>query len=262
MVEAPSSTGSRSFSGRGAATTRTPITRIFVDSVLEPGVTLRLPDEEARHVLKVLRGRSGDAFEIVDASRRLFAAELRGREEAAVLETLCAPEDEVVEVSLYQAVPKGGRMDLLVEKSTEVGVTSIVPLLTERGVVRPRDGKVGRWRRVAEAAARQSLRLHVPDVLDPVSFPAAAQKVGEAGVLLHNAVGLPHLEGVAGAPVSLFVGPEGGWSEEEIRLAGEAGLAFAQLGPYRLRSETAGIVAVARACAAVESLDKNAAGRS
>jgi 16S rRNA (uracil1498-N3)-methyltransferase len=252
VVEAPSSTGSRSFSGRGAATTRTPITRIFVDSALESGVTLRLPEEEARHVLKVLRGQVGEALEVVDINRRLFAAELRGGGEAAILQSLSAPAEDA-EVSLYQAVPKGGRMDLLVEKATEVGVTSIVPLLTERGVVRPRDGKVGRWRRVAEAAARQSLRLHVPDVLEPVGFQAAARKVGEAGVLLHNAAGLPHLEGVADAPVGLFVGPEGGWSEEEITLARAAGFASAQLGPYRLRSETAGIVAVARVRAALEA---------
>ena len=217
-------------------------------------MTLRLPEEEARHVLKVLRGQVGDALEVVDTNRRVFAAELRGGGETAILQALSAPtESEDAEVTLYQAVPKGGRMDLLVEKATEVGVTSIVPLLAERGVVRPRDGKVGRWRRVAEAAARQSLRLQVPDVLEPVNFPAAARKVGEAGVLLHNAAGLPDLEGVAGAPASLFVGPEGGWSEEEIRLARGAGLAVAQLGPYRLRSETAGIVAVARVRAALEA---------
>ena len=215
-------------------------------------MTLKLPEEDSRHVLKVLRGQDGDALEIVDANRRLFAAELRG-EEAAVLEALCAPEGEEAEVSLYQAVPKGGRMDLVIEKATEVGVTNIVPLLTERGVVRPREGKLGRWRRLAEAAARQSLRLHVPDVTEPVDFPEAVRGAGEGGVVLHNALGLPRLEDVAGSPARLFVGPEGGWSEEEIRLAGEAGLAFARLGPYRLRSETAGIVAVARARAALES---------
>jgi 16S rRNA (uracil1498-N3)-methyltransferase len=232
-----------------------------VDSELEPGGILRLPEEEARHIRKVLRGREGDAVEIVDAGRRLFAAELRDGGEAAVLEALSAPEDEDVEVSLYQAVPKGGRMDVVVEKATEVGVTSIVPLLTERGIVSPRDGKLGRWRRVAEAAARQSLRLRVPAVLEPVDLREAVRRVGAGGVLLHNASGLPRLEDVAGDPASLLVGPEGGWSEEEIRLAREAGLAFAQLGPYRLRSETAGIVAVARARAALERRI-NVVGRS
>ncbi len=203
-------------------------------------------------MLKVLRGRRGDALEVVDADRRLFAAELRGGRDAAILEALEAPEEDV-EVSLYQAVPKGGRMDLVIEKATEVGVTRIVPLVTQRGIVEPRGGKVERWRRVAEAAARQSLRMGVPEVLGPVPFAEAARWAGEHGVLLHNGAGLDPLEDVVGSPVRLFVGPEGGWSEEEMRLAGEAGLAFAQLGPYRLRSETAGMVAVARARAALGS---------
>jgi 16S rRNA (uracil1498-N3)-methyltransferase len=238
-------------SGRRAAT-RTPITRIFVDTTLEVGITLRLPDREAHHVRKVLRGRDGDALEVVDASRRLFVAELRGGREATVLEALEAPREEG-EISLYQAVPKGGRMDLVVEKTTEVGVTRIVPLVTERGIVEPGSGKVERWRRVAAAAARQSLRMGVPEVLEPMPFAEALGQAGEAGVLLHNDTGLGTLEDVVGSPVGLFVGPEGGWSEEEVGLAMEAGLALAQLGPYRLRSETAGMVAVARARAALQS---------
>jgi len=183
---------------------------------------------------------------------RLFAAELRGGRDAVVVEELAAPPSHDFEVSLYQAVPKGGRMDLVVEKATEVGAARIVPLLTERGVVNPREGKVGRWRRVAEAASRQSLRLSVPEVAEPVSFESAVSQVGAAGVLLrHNGPGLQPVETVVGSMASLFVGPEGGWSEGELRLADEAGIAFGSLGPYRLRSETAGIVAVTRAFAAL-----------
>jgi len=218
-----------------------------------------LPEEEAHHVLMVLRGRVGDALEVVDADRHLFVAELRERSEATILEVLDAPEEEV-EVFLYQAVPKGGRMDLVVEKATEVGVTKVVPLVTQRGIVEPRGGKVERWRRVAKAAARQSLRMDVPEVLEPVYFAEAARQAGDNGVLLHNAPGLDSLEDMIDSPVGLFVGPEGGWSEEEMRLAREAGLAFAQLGPYRLRSETAGMVAVARVRAALEN--RNVAGRN
>lgn len=223
-----------------------------MDSRLEAGDALRLPEGEARHVLKALRGRQGDVLEVVDADRRLFLAELRGRGEACVLEASEAPDHEYLDLSLYQAVPKGGRMDLVVEKATEVGATRIVPLVTERGIVLPRGGKVERWRRVAEAAARQSLRLRVPEVAEPVHFWQAIRGVGGDGVLLHNAPDLEPLEAVIRDPVSLFVGPEGGWSEDELRDAEEAGLAMAQLGPYRLRSETAGMVAVARARAALE----------
>jgi 16S rRNA (uracil1498-N3)-methyltransferase len=211
---------------------------------------VRLPEGEARHVLKVLRGRDGDPLEVVDADGRLFLAELGAGDEARVLEVLEGYEE--VGLSLYQAVPKGGRMDLVVEKATEVGATKIVPLLTERGLVRPGDAKVGRWRRVAEAAARQSLRMVVPEVAQPVSFSEAVLEAGGEGVLLHNEPDLGPLEAVVSAPASLFVGPEGGWSEEELQAAEEAGLALAQLGPYRLRSETAGVVAAARARAALE----------
>jgi 16S rRNA (uracil1498-N3)-methyltransferase len=224
-----------------------------VDFALEPGGVLELPEGEAHHVFKVLRARTGDAVEVVDGAGRLFAAELRGGSEAAVLAELAAPSVAGAEVTLYQAVPKGGRMDLVVEKATEVGVTSIVPLLTERGVVNPREGKVGRWRRVAEAAARQSLRLGVPFVAEPVRFEQAVLNVREGGVLLHNALGLDPVEALVESPAGLFVGPEGGWSEGELRLAEEAGIAFGGLGPYRLRSETAGMVAVARALAALQS---------
>jgi 16S rRNA (uracil1498-N3)-methyltransferase len=219
---------------------------------LEVGERLRLPASEAHHVSKALRGRAGDALEVVDAERRLFRAELVGDGEAHVLEALAECGEEI-EVSLYQAVPKGGRMDLLVEKSTEVGVTTIVPLLTGRGQVSPGGGKLERWRRVAEAAARQSLRLRVPEIRDPVTFGEAAREVEDGGVLLHNAAGLERLEDVTGSrDAHLFVGPEGGWEEGELRLAGEVGLVLAGLGTFRLRSETAGIVAVARARGVLE----------
>jgi 16S rRNA (uracil1498-N3)-methyltransferase len=84
-------------------------------------------------------------------------------------------------------------MELVTEKATEVGVTRIVPLVTQRGIVDPRGGRVERWRRIAEAAARRSLRTRVPEVLDPVPFVRALKLVGENGVLLHNDSGLDPL---------------------------------------------------------------------
>ena len=231
------------------------ITRVFYSSRLEVGDVLRLPEKESYHVYKVLRGRLGDRIEVVDDTGRLFVAELLKRGEANVVEERTAEDDEGA-VTLYQAVPKGRRhMDLVVEKVTELGVGRVVPLYTERGVVRLEegDGKVERWRRVAEAAARQSLRLSIPKVEGVVSFLEAVREAGGSGVLLHNGPSLPTLEDVVLDPaVSLFVGPEGGWSEGELMRAKEAGLRFAALGSFRLRSETAGMVAVARACAVLE----------
>ena len=238
------------------------ITRVFSLSHLEAGDVLRLSEEERRHIHKVLRGRTGDRIEVVDGAGRLFVAELAGGREAAILEERPAGGDDGT-VTLYQAVPKGRHMDLVVEKATELGVRRVVPLSTERGMVRlsKGDGKVRRWRRVAEAAARQSLRLRVPEVGEIIHFSEAVREAREDGVLLHNGSGLPPLEDVVlGSTVGLFVGPEGGWSERELATAEELGLSFASLGPYRLRSETAGIVAVARACAVSERI--RSVGRS
>lgn len=210
---------------------------------------------------KVLRGRPGDIFEVVDVGRRLFAAELREGREAVVVESLGDAPKPGGEVVLYQAVPKGRHMDLVVEKATELGVAAIVPLVTDYGVVRldDDDAKLQRWRRIAEAAARQSLQRRIPEVTEPVTFGAAVARAGEKGVLLHNAPDLATLEECASADgVDLFVGPEGGWSASELRSVAEAGMKLAQLGPYRLRSETAGIVAVARARAAVDAAGKAA----
>ncbi len=218
-------------------------------------MTLHLSEEESHHIYKVLRGRAGDKVEAVDSVGRLFVAELTGVEEATVLEERATTGAYGETVTLYQAVPKGRRMDLVVEKTTELGVGSIVPLATKHGVAKilEGDGKTRRWRRVAEAAARQALRLRVPEVKEVTSFAQAVREAGESGVLLHNGLNLPPLEDVLLEPVlSLFVGPEGGWSAGELEMARESGLVFASLGPYRLRSETAGIVAVGRTCAVLE----------
>ena len=237
-------------------------TRVFSDVRLSLGDSLRLPDEEAHHLLKVLRARPGETIEVVDGSGRLFVAELAGGREATVTGERPAPADEG-RVTLYQAVPKGRHMDLVVEKATELGVGAIVPLRTEHGVVRldRGDGKVERWRRVVVAAARQSQRLRVPEVREAMPFAEAVRESGEAGVLLHNGFELPPIEdAVPNDAVSLFVGPEGGFGEGELALAVEEGARLASLGPFRLRSETAGMVAVARACAVLGRIGKGMAG--
>lgn len=223
--------------------------------VLSVGDSLTLDPGEAYHIGKVLRGRTGDTIEVADATRSLYIARLRDGREAAILERVSGPGEGFAGVYLYQAVPKGKNMDLVVEKATELGADRIVPLVTERSVARPGGevSKVERWRRLVEAAARQSLQLRVPEVREPEPLAEALREADGGGILLHNEPGLPALEEVVdGATTSLFIGPEGGWSEAEAAAARESGLSLAQLGPYRLRSETAGIVAVARARAALE----------
>jgi 16S rRNA (uracil1498-N3)-methyltransferase len=210
---------------------------------------VRLPAEESHHIRKVLRARPGSLVEAVDASGRLFTTELVSGDVVRVIQEEVRPQVGSGELTLYQAVPKGKRMELVVEKAVELGVDRIVPLTTERGVVRPdgKGGKQARWARISEAAARQALRLKVPEVAEVASFPDAVREPEGSKVLLHNDPGVESLEALEiSSPVSVFVGPEGGWSEQELRTARDAGAQVAHLGPYRLRSETAGIAAVSR----------------
>lgn len=203
----------------------------------------------------MLRARPGETFEAVGAEGSLFLAELGGDGEAFVVEEVCSGEAEAgVRVALYQAVPKGKRMDLVVEKAAEIGAAKVVPIVSEHSVVRAGEGnKLERWRRISESAARQSLRRSVPEVGLPVSFREALETAEGARIVLYNSPELPPLEAVVSSPASLFVGPEGGWSEGEVGLARERGAILARIGPYRLRSETAGIAAVVRARAALEA---------
>ncbi|MBA2692525.1 MAG: 16S rRNA (uracil(1498)-N(3))-methyltransferase [Rubrobacter sp.] len=219
----------------------------------QPNTAFALLGNEAHHLTDVLRAKPGDTFEVVGHGGRVFVAELLDGGEAFVVEEVFSEESESFGVVLYQAVPKGKRMDVVVEKAAELGATRIVPLVTDRSVVKAGEGsKLERWRRIAESAARQSLRTVVPEVVAPTPFREALEGA-EGAILLHNGEGVPSLEEVVSSPASLFVGPEGGWSEAEMEYAGEVGAAFARIGPHRLRSETAGIAAVARAGAALEA---------
>lgn len=196
--------------------------------------------------------KPGDTFEVVGGDGRVFLAELAGNGEAFVVEEIVSEGGDTFEVVLFQAVPKGKRMDLVVEKAAELGAAKIVPLITDRSVVKAGEGnKLERWRRIAESAARQSLRRVVPEVAAPTAFREALEGA-EGAVILHNEAELSSLEEVVSSPASLFVGPEGGWSDGEMGFAKERGASFARIGPHRLRSETAGIAAVARAGAALE----------
>ena len=197
-------------------------------------------------------------MEVVDLERRLFEAELKEEHKAEIIGEDYARVD-TIDVRLYQAVPKGKHMDLVVEKATELGVGSITPLVTEHGVV-----KLGDERKKGRALASGG-RGGGP----AISAVAGARRFGNLSLCVMPCVGRSRtvlcsimgkvylsLEDLGGyaerLSVGLFVGPEGGWSEGELSLAVEFGVSLAQLGAYRLRSETAGIVAVARARAIME----------
>lgn len=230
-------------------------TRFFVSGVHAAGDIAALADDDARKLLVVLRKSAGAPLEIVDSSGRTFAARLivDGTSARAELEReLAARRPDTLRITLAQGIPKGQKMDFVVEKATELGVATIVPFASERtvGAETGRDGKVERWRRLAKAAAQQCGRTDVPTVEQPVGFAELLASIGryDAAVIPWELEGgaplrdrLPALlEGVR--DVLAIIGPEGGLAAAEVAAARERGAHAISLGSRIFRTETAGLV--------------------
>jgi len=170
---------------------------------------------------------------------------------------LCQNEPRI-QVTLYQAVLKGERFEWALQKGTEVGVSVFVPLLSERCIVQDAHQlsrrKLQRWEKILQAAAEQSRRGRVPALQPLLLFAAACEQVHRSGTLAllpweEASTPLREVLEEAGPEspfnVAIFIGPEGGFSEAEVQLAGRYGLRPVRLGPRILRAETAGVVATA-----------------
>ncbi len=234
------------------------LTRIHVESALRAGTALALPGETAAHVARVLRARAGDQLVLFNGDGREFQGvveSVRGvRVTVAVGEGRATDRESPLAVTLVQCVPRGDRMDLVVQKATELGVARIVPVLSQRSVIRldaaQAASKAQHWRAVAIAACEQCGRNRLPlvDAARPLiqflgEAPACAARLvlePEAG-----ARGLDPEFSPAGGEVQVAVGPEGGFAAEELEAFRVAGFAPLTLGPRVLRTETAAIAALA-----------------
>jgi 16S rRNA (uracil1498-N3)-methyltransferase len=232
-----------------------PLCRIFSDQPLRTGVSVTLDGDAAGHVLRVLRLRTGDSLVVFDGSGTDYDGEVTGlgRDEVNVRVGAGRPVggESPLAVTLLQAVCRGPRMDTVIQKATELGVTRIQPLLTGRSVVRLDEEQAGRkqehWRRVAIAAAEQSGRSRIPQLLEARKLEDALP--GTAGLatrlLLHPRGASLRALGPLSSPAGLLVGPEGGLAEEESRMAADFGFTAVRLGPRVLRTETAPLAALA-----------------
>jgi 16S rRNA (uracil1498-N3)-methyltransferase len=240
--------------------------RLFVPPAELGGERLILTGEAHRHLARVLRAGPGERVTLFDGAGGEVDAEIvrigaREVELALGARRAGAATQPAVAITLLAAIPRGERMDLLVQKTTELGVARIVPVVTGRTVARPEPGggRRARWQKIAREAARQSGRADVPAVEEPHPLPQAlaaalpARRLalweGERGRPLRAA-----LEGPP-APTALLVGPEGGLADDEVAAADAAGFVAVGLGPRILRAETAAIVAVALVQAAAGGLD-------
>ncbi len=228
--------------------------RFFLSGVAAIGDDVTLSGADAHKIVDVLRLRVGDRIELCDSAARVFSAQLGvlGRGVRARLDALIAdtPSDDAVRIVVAQGIPKGAKMDYVVEKLVELGVAEIVPLVSERAVAGASAAKLERWRRIARAAAQQCGRSQIPAIGSPASFAQLLERSAEFDRIilpweLAERVDLrerlPDL--VAGArSLLLVVGPEGGFSHDEVETARAAGAVPVSLGARILRTETAALV--------------------
>ena len=228
--------------------------RFYADPERSEGDIVSLDREDAYHAVKVLRLHCGDPVEIVISGIR-HAGTVRDISETEVTVWVgdALPSNETgIRFVLFQGVPKGDKMDLIVQKATELGVSVIVPVMMTRSVVRldPKDRlkKQERWQKIAREAGKQSGRCVIPEVHVPVSL-----KESEASIRALDAVAVPWESGKDTGPLAfvrahpdirslgIVIGPEGGIDEKELELAISTGFKPITLGKRILRTETAGM---------------------
>ncbi len=221
---------------------------------------VEIKGEELKHLSRVMRKKARDIIYVVDGIGNLYTVLLTEIKKQVALgeiqkRTRFAGESNF-NLTLAQAVPKGSRFDLVVEKGTELGVSAFIPLICEHSIVDVTSAKMSRWKKIAIAAMKQCGRSVLPEILPAQSVKEISENksVLQIGLIAHqdkwgkslNVViqSLKKKNNTSKSAV-ILIGPEGGFSPEEVKTATENGFIPFSLGPRRLRSETAGIVAAA-----------------
>jgi 16S rRNA (uracil1498-N3)-methyltransferase len=231
--------------------------RFFVDGSREAGERIAISERDAHKIARVLRLRDGDDLEIVDAAGRAFDARVRLEPDgmhAELVAVRAAASPPRLRIDIAQGIPKGAKMDFVIEKVTELGAGAVLPFYSRRSVVQDiGDAKLERWRRIAKTAAQQCDRRDVPEVRAPATFEALLEVYTEYDLVLMPweraksdplRVLLPAWLQRANR-VLVVVGPEGGFTTDEADLAIAAGARLVSLGERILRSETAGLAMLA-----------------
>lgn len=233
--------------------------RFFVPgAALTSGNTIEITDaQDVQHIQKVLRMKIGEAIEIADGSGAEAVAELTGLAKtvvtAVIVEECTVNRESPLEIVLFQALPKGQKLEVIFQKNTEIGVSAFVPVVTERCVVKLNDmasenKKRARWQMIIDEAAKQSKRGRVPALKPAISLKEALATLADFDLVLipHTGDGTQTLRSALSdkpvGRVAVFIGPEGGFTETEAQAVVEAGGSAVTLGPRILRTETAGFV--------------------
>jgi 16S rRNA (uracil1498-N3)-methyltransferase len=234
--------------------------RFFIRDVPGEGSPIALTGKEANHILNVLRMKRGDTMSVMDGKGHLFEGIIeeihRKGVRVNIIKALPSPAPSLIEIHLGQALIKSRPMDLLIQKATELGVASITSFTSERTAVRMSDDhlsrKMAHWQEIMKAACKQSGRSDLPTLNPPQAFEELIRDDPHHGmlkVLLWESEKKADLKGLLRSTgkqrhIVAAVGPEGGFTPREIRLAKDAGFHIVSLGSRILRSETAAITLV------------------
>ena len=231
--------------------------RVFSDQMLQVGSAITLGERAFHHSIKVLRLRTGDAITLFNGDGFDYQAVLTvlKREASASIQSKQAGiQEPSLKVTLVQGVSRGERMDFALQKSVELGVDRIQPVLTARTVVKldsdkRRNNRMSHWRSIVISACEQSGRSVVPEVAAPVSLSEYLQQAGASDTvkLVLSPTGdrsIAQCAALVNPPVEVLIGPEGGLSDAEIESAQAGGFIPVKMGPRVLRTETAALVAL------------------
>ncbi|MNO30207.1 Ribosomal RNA small subunit methyltransferase E [compost metagenome] len=228
------------------------LSRFFIDAPLSLGEH-ELPEAQAHYIGRVLRMAEGDAVQLFDGSGQEYRGQLlevgKKRVRVQLDEQFEGQVESSLPIHLGQGVSRGERMDWAIQKATELGVSEITPIVSERCEVRLKDERADKrlahWRQIAISACEQCGRSRVPVLHAPVPLGDWLKQVDASLKLVLHPVAEPLVSHAKPASLAFLIGPEGGLTEGEVDLAKAAGFQAARLGPRVLRTETAPVVALA-----------------
>lgn len=215
--------------------------------------------EDVKHISRVLRLKSGDKITICNRQGTDYKCIIKNINKESVNTEIISyhlsETEPKTKITLFQALTKSDKMDLIIQKSVEIGIHEIVPIVTERTVIKIEEEKkqytkLTRWQKIAESAAKQSQRGIVPKVSPIITLPEAYNKSRymDFKVIAYEKETQNHLRGLLsdfdGKSVAVFIGPEGGFEEDEVNLATQSDIVPITLGKRILRTETAGLFIV------------------
>jgi 16S rRNA (uracil1498-N3)-methyltransferase len=234
--------------------------RFFVPQNQVSGTTISITGGDVDHIRRVLRLKEGDEIDVLDGTGRVYAAkirEIKGKEVICeVITSRSAKSEPETKVTLIQSIPREQKMDILIQKCTELGVDRIIPAMSERTIIKldekKKASRISRWGRIAKEAAEQSARGMIPRIDEVQSLDEALKSSKDFDLCLipwemEEKATLKEVlrENHGAKSVLIAIGPEGGFSKAEVDLAINAGFKPVSLGKRILRTETAGIAVLA-----------------